>query len=44
MPLKLDNGEWLKPASEWKTVTVSEEILKKGPRPDKNFYVTTKKS
>lgn len=44
MPVRLENGEWLKPTSVWKSTTVSSEIIKKGLKLDKNFYVKAKKS
>ena len=43
MQVKLENGEWLKPASEWKNTTVTGALLKNGLKLDKNFYVTVKK-
>ena len=44
MPVKLDNGEWLRPATEWKSVTVGSEILKHGLKADPNFYIVVRKS
>ena len=43
MPVKLaSSGEWLKPTTEWKQMTVTSE-LKNNFSLDKNFYVTIKK-
>jgi hypothetical protein len=39
MPVKLENGEWLHPTTEWKSTTVTGDILEKGLRVDKNFYI-----
>ena len=36
MPLKLTNGSWIKPSSEWKTSKEPIEV-------DKNFYINIKK-
>jgi aminopeptidase N len=44
MPVKLEGaGEWLRPTGEWKTTSMTGEIMKKGLTVDKNFYVTVKK-
>lgn len=43
MPVKLNNGEWLNPTTEWKNVTVSKDIMEKGPVADPNFYIVVKK-
>ena len=38
MPVKLDNGQWIQPTTEWKTME-GENL-----QPDKNFYITVKKA
>ena len=43
MPVKLKDGEWLKPCSDWESVTVGSDILKNGLEPDLNFYIKVKK-
>ena len=44
MPVKLEgSGEWLVPVTEWKQLTVTKEILEKGLRVDRNFYIEVKK-
>jgi len=44
MPVKLDGiDDWLKATTEWKTVAVTESILKDGLKIDRNFYITVKK-
>jgi len=36
MPVKLDNGQWIQPTTEWKTMEGD------GLQADKNFYITVK--
>lgn len=43
MPVRLVNGEWLQPSSDWKSTTVTGDMKDKGLRVDKNFYVNIKK-
>ena len=38
MPVKLDNGQWIQPTTEWKTMEGD------GLQADKNFYITVKKA
>lgn len=42
MPVKLKNGEWLYPTTEWQTI--AEKKTGKEPEPDPNFYIQTRKS
>ena len=45
MPVKLESsGDWLLPATEWKSVTMTTGMIKTGLVIDKNFYVTVKKT
>jgi aminopeptidase N len=45
MPIRLEgSGEWLRPTGEWKTASLTGDMMKKGLTVDKNFYVTVKKS
>ena len=43
MPVRLENGEWLSPATEWKSVSMTTALISKGFVLDKNFYITVKK-
>jgi aminopeptidase N len=49
MPVKLSGGEdqvaarWLKPTTNWQTVSVTGSILKDGLKIDRNFYIIVKK-
>jgi aminopeptidase N len=44
MPVKLEVlDDWLKTTTEWKTVAVTEGILKDGLKIDRNFYINVKK-
>ena len=45
MPVRLANtkDEWLKPSAEWKSITVTADMMSKGLEVDKNFYITVKK-
>ena len=44
MPVKLVGiDDWLKATTDWKTVAVTEGIVKDGLKIDRNFYVTVKK-
>jgi len=43
MPVRLQNGEWLSPATEWKSVSMTADLISKGFAIDKNFYITVKK-
>ena len=38
LPVRLLNDTWLEPASEWKTLPLTDD-LKKGLQVDKNFYI-----
>jgi aminopeptidase N len=44
MPVRLTDGTWLRPTGEWENTAVGREIMNNGPVPDKNFYITVKKS
>jgi len=43
MPIRLEDDTWLKPATEWKSITVGSDLMKNGLKADKNFYVTVRK-
>jgi aminopeptidase N len=45
MPVKLSGAgdDWLKATTEWKTATVTADILKDGLKIDRNFYITVKR-
>jgi aminopeptidase N len=45
MPVRLANtkDEWLKPSAEWKSITVTADMMSTGLEVDKNFYITVKK-
>ncbi|HET9747347.1 MAG TPA: M1 family metallopeptidase [Chitinophagaceae bacterium] len=44
MPVKPDKADdWLKPTTDWQTVSVTADILKDGLKIDRNFYITVKK-
>ena len=42
MPLRLENGDWLYPGTEWKSTTATADLKANGLNADKNFYVTVK--
>jgi aminopeptidase N len=45
MPLKIEGtSDWLRPTSEWKSATMTSDMKSKGLVPDKDFYVTIKKT
>jgi hypothetical protein len=44
MPVKINNGEWLAPTTDWKSITVGAEIVNTGLVVDPNFYVIVQKS
>lgn len=45
MPVRLEgSGEWLRPATEWRSTTMTADFKSKGLLVDKNFYVTVKKA
>jgi aminopeptidase N len=44
MPLRLEGGDWLRPAAEWKNVSMTADMKSKGLVVDKNFYVKVKKA
>ena len=41
MPLRLSDGTWIKPTSNWQSVTATEDMMQL--KADKNFFVTVKK-
>ena len=44
MPVKISGtAEWLTPGEEWKNVTLAADILNKGLKIDRSFYITVKK-
>ncbi|MBP9102839.1 MAG: M1 family metallopeptidase [Chitinophagaceae bacterium] len=44
MPVKLEGVDvWLKPTTEWKSITMTAELMSKTISTSKNFYVTTRK-
>ncbi len=45
MPVRIDatDAEWLNPTTEWKNATVTGDIMSKGLKIDRNFYITVKK-
>ena len=44
MPVKLEGVYvWLKPTTEWKSITMTAELMSKTISTSKNFYVTTRK-
>ena len=44
LPVRLArSGDWLKPVKNWKSVPVTEDIVKNGLQVDRNFYITVKK-
>ena len=44
MPAKQDGfNDWLKATTGWKTVAVTEGVLKDGLKIDRNFYIAVKK-
>jgi len=45
LPVRLANvkDEWLKPATEWKSVTATADLIANGLQVDMNFYITVKK-
>ena len=41
MPVKLKNGQWITPSTDWKTIDVKPGL--KAIDPDDNFYIEVKK-
>jgi aminopeptidase N len=45
MPVRLEgSNEWLKPTTEWKSTSMTAEMIKKGIAANNNFYITIKKA
>lgn len=43
MPVKLKEGEWLHPTTEWRSIAMTRDLMSKELAVDKNFYITAKK-
>ncbi len=43
MPVKLKDGEYLNPTTEWKSISMTADMKSKPLAADKNYYVTIKK-
>jgi aminopeptidase N len=44
MPVKLEEGEYLNPSAQWKSVSIMPGMKSKSFAVDKNYYVTVKKA
>jgi aminopeptidase N len=45
MPVRLENSnEWLYPTVQWKSSSMTDDLISKGFSADKNFYITMKKA
>jgi len=42
MPVRLQDGSWVKPTTQWTTLPLPATVKAKGLEADKNFYVTVK--
>ncbi len=43
MPVRLSEGSWLYPSTEWRSVAMTGDLKSRAFEADKNFYITVKK-